>query len=116
MLYHNNYHRFRCHCAFTEVQSIGIGGVLETDEDNKRKYKFSITDYISEFLKHDGVSNIGRLGVKVYHSTDLPTTLSDTLIKDLSWIAKGVVLKGNKRDLTDNERVKLEIFYTINNE
>ncbi|MDX5586659.1 MAG: DUF4270 domain-containing protein [Aureibaculum sp.] len=103
--------------VFTEVQSIGIGGELERDEDNKPiKYKFSITDYISEVLKHDGISNISRLGVKVYHSTDLPTTFSDTLMKDFSWIAKGVVLKGNKRDLTDNERLKLEIFYTINNE
>ena len=103
--------------AFTEVQSIGIGGILERDEDNKPiKYKFSITDYISEVLKHDGLSNIGRLGVKVYHSSDLPTTLSDTLMKDFSWISKGVVLKGNKRDMTDMSRLKLEIFYTINNE
>ncbi len=103
--------------AFTEVQSVGIGGILERDEDNKPlKYKFSITDYISELLKYDGLSNISRLGVKVYHSTDLPTTLNDTLIKDFSWIAKGAVLKGNKWDLTDNERLKLEIFYTINNE
>lgn len=103
--------------AFTEVQSVGLGGVLERDEDNKPiKYKFSITDYISEVLKYDGISNIGRLGVKVYHSTDSPTSLNDTLIKDYSWIAKGAVLKGNKLDLTDNERVKLEIFYTINNE
>ena len=57
-----------------------------------------------------------RLGIKVYHSTDLPLALNDTIVKDFSWIAKGVVLKGNNRDLTDNEKLKLEIFYTINNE
>ena len=71
---------------------------------------------MSELLKHDGISNVDTLGVKVYHSTDLPISFSDTIVKDLSWIAKGVVLKGNNLPLTDNDRLKLEIFYTINNE
>ena len=103
--------------VFTEVQTIGIGGELKRDEDNNPiKYEFSITDYMSELLKHDGISNVDTLGVKVYHSTDLPISFSDTIVKDLSWIAKGVVLKGNNLPLTDNDRLKLEIFYTINNE
>jgi len=93
------------------------GGVLIRDENNKPlKYKFSITDYLSELLKHDGLDEVSRLGIKVYHSIDLPLAINDTVIKDFSWIAKGAVLKGNKLSLTDNERLKLEIFYTINNE
>jgi len=60
--------------------------------------------------------DIARLGIKVYHTTDLPITLNDTIVKDFSWKAKGVVLKGNNRDLTDTEKLKLEIFYTIINE
>jgi len=106
--------------VITEAQIAGIGGVLETDEDNKPiKYKFRITDYISEVLKGEDPKGLMKFGLKVFHSTDVPLALTDTIIDDFSWIAKGVVLKGNKLPETANdydERLKLEIFYTINND
>ncbi len=102
--------------VFTETQTGSINGFLVRDEDNNPiKYKFSITDYISEVLKYESLDK-ARLGIKVYHTTDLPIALEDTIVKDFSWKAKGVVLKGNNRDLTDNEKLKLEIFYTVINE
>ena len=107
--------------VFTEIETVGIGGVLIRDEDNNNpiKYKFSITDYMSEVLKHDGITNVAKLGIKVYHPTDNPVALNDSLIKDYSWNAKGVVLNGNNVPLIDadyNNRLKLKIVYTIKNE
>jgi len=107
--------------VFTEAQINGIGGFLERDDDGKPiQYKFRITDYISEVLKSEEPLTIEKLGLKVFHSTDAPDfTVIDTIIKDFSWIAKGVVLKGNnieEADMDYAERLKLEIFYTINNE
>lgn len=103
--------------ALTEYSFSGVGGVLERDrEDNKPvKYKFYITDYISEFLKNDNTESLHKLAVKVYHSLDLPdvTVVNDTIVKDYSWITKGVVLKGNNRN--DEQKLKLEIYYTKNN-
>ena len=102
--------------VFTETQTGSINGLLVRDEDNNpTKYKFSITDYISEVLKYESLDK-ARLGIKVYHATDFPLTLNDTIVKNFSWKAKGVVLKGNNRNLTDNEKLKLEIFYTVINE
>lgn len=106
--------------VFTEAGSNGIGGLLERNEDNEPlKYKFRITDYISEVLKLEEPLNIEKLGLKVFHSSDAPNFqfgVTDTIIKDFSWNAKGVVLKGNDLPLTDVKRLKLEILYTINNE
>ena len=108
--------------VFSEARLNGIGGTVERDEDNKPlSYKFRITDYISEVLKSDNPLAIDTLGLKVYHPTDAPSVLiaNDTLIDDFSWIAKGVVLKGNNILTTDPDfakRIKLEIFYTVNNE
>jgi len=107
--------------VFTEAQINGIGGDLERDEstNNPIRYKFRITNYISEVLKSEEPLDVEKLGIKVFHSSDSPNflTTNDTIIKDFSWIAKGVVLKGNKLlNANDPERLKLEIFYTINNE
>ena len=105
--------------VFSEGQLRGIGGILERNDNNEPlRYKFRITDYISEVLKSDNPLTLEKLGLKVFHPSDVPSALiaNDTLIKDFSWIAKGVVLKGNNLPLTDTKRIKLEIFYTINNE
>lgn len=109
--------------VFTEAQISGIGGNLERDETSNEplKYKFRITDYISNVLKSEEPLALERLGLKVFHPTDNPNFqlgVTDTIIKDFSWIAKGVVLKGNKiyeMDLDYAKRLKLEIFYTIDN-
>ncbi len=94
-----------------------VGGVLERDEEGEPyKYVFKITDYISELLKklegdEEASVDLVKLGLKVYNPSDLPTTISDTKIKDYSWNPKGVVLFGH--DVSEVEkRVKLEISYT----
>ncbi|MGB5463238.1 MAG: DUF4270 family protein, partial [Aureibaculum sp.] len=103
--------------VLTEGIQNGIGGILTRDDDNNPDYyKFNITDYISEVLKINDSKTPSLLGLKVFHSSDIPLAVSDTILKDYSWIAKGVVLKGNNLPLTDEKRLKLEIFYTINNE
>jgi hypothetical protein len=106
--------------VFTEAQINGIGGSLERDDNgNPYRYKFRITDYISEVLKSDNPLPLSRLGLKVFHPTDVPSAIiaNDTLNKRFSWIAKGVVLKGfDPMNANDPQRIKLEIFYTINNE
>lgn len=104
--------------AMTEFQLNQFNGVLEKTEDNNPlKYKFTITDYISEVLKSDDPLSFNKLAIKVYHTGDDPTAESDTNIKDYSWNPKGVILKGNKlASPTDEKRLKLEIFYTVNNE
>jgi len=93
--------------------TVGIGGVLERDEDTGEpiRYRFSITDYISELLKPDSTDDIAKLGLKVYHPTE---AVIDTIVQDFSWRSKGVVLKANKFPLTDidNKRLKLTIYYT----
>ena len=101
----------------TEASSREYEGVLRKDDDNKPlKYEFTITDYISEVLKSDDPMSLKKLAIKVNHPIDAPSTESDTIVKDYSWNAKGVILKGNKlASTTDSERLKLEIFYTITN-
>ncbi len=104
--------------VITEVQINGIGGFLERDDDTNRpiRYRFSITDYMSEVLKSDEPLKISKLAVKAYHPTDEPTSFVDTIVKNFSWVPKGVVLRGNK-DIggTDETRLKLRIYYTENN-
>lgn len=104
--------------AITEMNFAGIGGALNED-NNPAEYKFSITDYISEVLKSDDPEKVYRLGLKVFNSfDDYGTQTIDTIIGDKSWIPDGVVLKGSKigQDQTDyNNRIKLEIYYTVNN-
>ncbi|PCH53967.1 MAG: hypothetical protein COC22_01260 [Flavobacteriaceae bacterium] len=93
-----------------------IGGKLERDTDGKPyRYVFKITDYISELLTLNEPLDLVKLGLKVYGSTDLPKSVTDTTIKNFSWNPKGVVLFGN--DISAGEkRIKLEISYSeINN-
>ena len=93
-----------------------VGGTLERDEDGKPfRYVFKITDYISELLKSDEPLDLVKLGLKVYGSTDLPTSISDTAIRDFSWNPQGVVLFGDDESAGD-KRIKFEIFYSeLNN-
>jgi uncharacterized protein DUF4270 len=93
-----------------------VGGLLERDEDGKPyRYVFKITDYISELLKSDEPLDLVKLGLKVYGSSDLPVSISDTAIKDFSWNPKGVVLYGDDVSAGD-KRIKFEIFYSqLNN-
>ncbi len=106
--------------VISERQVNGIGGFLEREDDTNRpiRYRFSITDYISEVLKSEDPLAVSKLAVKVYHPTDdpAPTSFTDTIIRDFSWVPKGVVLRGNKDNgSTDETRLKLRIYYTENN-
>lgn len=115
-LYNYNYNSQLLDVLSEGIQN-GIGGILKRDDDNNPEYyKFNITDYISEVLKINESKAPSLLGLKVYHSSDLPLAINDTILKDYSWIAKGAILKGNNLPLTDEKRLKLEIFYTIDNE
>lgn len=88
-----------------------FGGDLEYDEEgDPEKYKFRITNYLSRILEDPEFSEV-KLVLKTYHRTDDPFTNLDTLVQDYSWIPKGVVLKGNQ-PMTDENRLKLEIFYS----
>jgi len=93
-----------------------VGGTLERDDDgNPLKYTFKITDYISELLKSDESLDLVKLGIKVYNSSDAPTSITDVELKNYSWNPKGVVLYDHSANAGD-KRVKLEVTYTeLNN-
>ncbi|UMB59450.1 DUF4270 domain-containing protein [Lutibacter sp. A80] len=95
-----------------------VDGTLERDDDgNPYKYEFKITDYISEILNSDDdeALDLAKLGIKVYNSSDLLTSITDLTIKDYSWTPKGVVLY-NHNESAGDKKAKLEITYTeINN-
>ncbi len=97
-----------------------LNGFLQKDgDDNPVKYKINITDYISEILKKEDFTTPSKLGLKLYHATDIPITTIDTIIEDYNWDPRGVVLYGNRYVETDtdyNKRLKLEIHYTEINE
>jgi len=103
--------------VISEQNVTGIGGFLERDEDTNRpiRYRFSITDYISELLKSDSSGELSKLALKSYHPTDAPLAPTDTIVRNFSWRTRGVVLKGNKFPMTDETRLKLTIFYTEDN-
>lgn len=94
-----------------------FGGKLEYDsEGNPERYKFRITKYISDVLKSTDPNKISKLALRNHLITDLPDfNFLDTIVSDLNWIPKGVILHGNIPKSND-KRIKLEIFYSQNNE
>ena len=99
--------------VITEAPLSGADGFLiRDDEDNPEKYRFQITDYVSEILKQNDFSELSKLAIRIFHTTDAPLSPTDTIIRDFSWNPKNVILKGNNLPLTDTERLELKIFYT----
>ena len=97
----------------TEAAVSGIDGFLiRDDDDNPEKYRFQLTDYISEILKQNDFTDLSKLSIRLYHATDTPLSFNDTIVRDFSWNPKNVVLKGNNLPDTDPERLQLRIFYT----
>ncbi len=90
-----------------------FGGLLEYDKDGKpEKYKFRITKYVKSVLDNDDPKTPSKLALKNFVSADgFDSQVLDTLVSDFNWIPKGVVLKGNLPK-TDEERIKLEIYYS----
>ncbi|MDJ0644667.1 MAG: DUF4270 domain-containing protein [Flavobacteriaceae bacterium] len=97
---------------------IGVDGNLITNEDDDPEdyfYRFFITDYISEVLKNDDPLELYKLAIKMYHPTEAPVSIVDTIVKNFSWNAQSVVIKGNNFDENDQDfdrRLKLRIYYT----
>jgi hypothetical protein len=90
----------------------GFDGSLERDDDDlPYRYIVNITDYISEVLKSSDQTEVSKLAVKVYNTSDSPTSITNFDIPDFSWTPKGVVLHGNQ-SLDLDKRLKLEISYT----
>ncbi|MDP3353264.1 MAG: DUF4270 domain-containing protein [Flavobacteriaceae bacterium] len=100
---------------FTEGPTV-FSGFLERDKDSvPYRYKFRITDYVSDILKKENTDELFKFGIKVYSPSDLPQSATDTKFRDYSWTPKGVVLHGNQSSDVD-KRIRLEIHYTeINN-
>ena len=90
-----------------------FGGLLEYDENGKpERYKFRITKYIMNILDDEIPQKPSKLALKNFVSADgFDPQAIDTLVSDFNWIPKGVVLKGNLPK-TDNERIKLEIYFS----
>ncbi len=90
-----------------------FGGLLEYDEEgNPEKYKFRITDYITNLIKADESVSLSKLVLKNFVITDnLSDNAFDTIVSDWNYIPKGVVLHGNRPE-DSNKRIKLEIFYS----
>lgn len=90
-----------------------LGGYLVRDDDDQPlKYVFQITDYIRELCKTNGDVDLKDLGIKVYDAKDaVNTTTYDEKFDNVDTNPKGVVLRGNMPS-TDNNRAKLEIYYT----
>ncbi len=89
------------------------GGKLEYDDDgDPTSYKFRITHYISSILDANDPKEPATLALKTFNETDTPNfNLFDSIVKNYSWIPKGVVLHGNLPKEND-KRLKLEIFYS----
>ena len=99
----------------TDVMTEGlntVGGLLEYDDDgNPYRYVFKITDFVSNLIKQTDPTESTKLGLKVYNSTDLPTSRLDTQIRTFNWNPKGVVLFDHNENAGD-KKLKLELFYT----
>ena len=88
-----------------------FGGTLVINNDKPDYYTFKITDYISDLL--NGESNYNpTLGLKVYNSSDIPTSAVDTLITNYSWNPKVVTLL-NHSSVNGARKAKLKISYSI---
>ncbi len=94
--------------------------VTETGDDviiRNIKYRFRITDYLSEVLKKDNPISPSKFAIKAFNTTDIPDTANpeDTIVRNFSFEPKGVTIYGNRYQSTDadyDKRVKLEIFYS----
>jgi hypothetical protein len=102
-----------------EIMNQGItqlgGDLVLDDEDNPDYYLFHLTDYVSEILKPDTEVTITDFGIKVYDSSDLPLSATDTIMRKYNNNFKGVVLTGKNVSLAPRN-LKLDIFYTEKNQ
>jgi hypothetical protein len=87
------------------------GNLIYDDEGEPDYYKFRITTYITKLLL-EPESKPESLVLKTFNATDTPDfEKQDSIVKDFSYIPKGVILYGNLPQ-TDSKRLKLQIFYS----
>lgn len=97
--------------AISEVSFGGISGFLDRDESGKRdKYTFRITDYISDIVSGES-SFSPTLKLKVFNSSDNPTTGTDTIFRNFSWNPKAVTLF-NHSPANGDRRAILKLSYS----
>ncbi len=88
------------------------GKLVYDDEGDPDFYKFRITSYISRILNQTDPIEPSTLVLKTFNPTDTPNfERHDSIVKDYSYIPKGVILYGN-RPLNNDNRLKLQIFYS----
>lgn len=97
--------------ATSEAGIGGIKGFLERDSNGKKeKYTFKITDYISDLLS--GETNYSpTLKLKVFNSTDMPISITDTIFRNESWNPKAVTLF-NHSLANGAKKAELKIYYS----
>lgn len=103
--------RLQTHDIMTQGIAFVDGGLQRDLDSIPYRYVFHITDYISEIIKSENELPIRDFGIKVYDPNDIPLSAIDTIIRNYNNVHKGVILKGNLPN-TDENRVKLEIYYT----
>jgi len=87
------------------------GNLIYDDDGEPDYYKFRITTYLTKLL-NDPDRDPEPLILKSFNSTDTPNFEEhDSIVKDYSYIPKGVILYGNLPK-TDSKRLKLQIFYS----
>lgn len=89
-----------------------FGGNLLLDDNNaKDRYHFRITDYVTDLV--NGESNYNPpLGLRVFNSTDTPTSSTDTIVKSYNWNPRGITLYSNTAT-NQTKKAKLKIAYSI---
>ena len=87
-----------------------FGGGLVTTNKKPDYYTFKITDYVSDLLS--GKTNYNPiLGLKVFNSSDYPTTNTDSLVANYSWNPKVVTLL-NHLNSNGTRKARLKISYS----
>ena len=75
------------------------------------KYRFRITDYVSDLL--NGTASNTTLALKAYNSnsTDIPSSVTDTIVETYNWNPKAVMLL-NGTNANESRKAQLKISYT----
>lgn len=95
--------------TYTEAVFGGIRGELVRDSNGKKeKYTFNLTDYISDIVSGE-INYSPQLKLKVFNSSDNPTSVTDTIFKNYSWAPNAVTLFSN---LNSEKRPTLRISYS----
>ncbi|WP_298763029.1 DUF4270 family protein [uncultured Polaribacter sp.] len=89
-----------------------FSGVLRYDANNKKdSYTFKITDYLSDFLSGETSDN-PPLRLKVFNTSDIPTSATNASFTGYSWNPKAVTILNGDATANGTRRAQLKISYT----